>query len=239
MAVGRIGAGPRVAATLMATVVLTGVVAASGGAFDSPAPTTSTTTAGEPRPNSADQPAVTYLMLCYSSVPNEGQATSAVVAPVSERGELPGSVRIELTRSPQSRPSCNGFESFCARGLPLDPSGRRPSHRLEGQAVIEPTGIGSARLKVMTEDVDYVIAPITPIPCPEGMSSGTSVKPRPEVVKPSTVPTVESLPHAPRDSNPTEGPTAKGPPTTSKSNGQTRPIQDPRTPVSTDGETGK
>lgn len=119
MAEGRIGVGPRVAAILMATVVLTGVVAASGGAFDSPSPTTSTVSTTTP---AKDPPSVEVLVSCFGRATDRDRAADEAPMAVARiesagKGDSTGLVTISLVRHPVGE-GCLPNLTFCTAAVP-------------------------------------------------------------------------------------------------------------------------
>ncbi len=141
MAEGRIGVGPRVAATLMATVALTGVVAASGGAFDSPSPTTTTSSAPTTAPTTStthakDLPSAQVLAMCFGSGTKRSPEATVRIEPLGKNDEADGLVKITVDRTPISG-GCESGVVFCATGRTPDASSQVPSDVVEGSGKFE------------------------------------------------------------------------------------------------------
>ncbi len=143
MAVGRFGVVPRVVLTLVATLVLTGVVTAAGGAFASDPATTTTAASTTTTTTVPSAKVLGALLLCFGDEDLAEVEISTIVSSV----RLLSQVTVASDDVPQG---CRREMTFCTEGRPVDIPGGASVQEVSGAARIESTGEGESQIATIT-----------------------------------------------------------------------------------------
>ena len=154
MALAVNGVGPRVLATLVATVVLTVSVSAAGGAFSGGATTTT------PKPEDRLQ----ELVRCFGPESGEPVARARLQTDGSRR-------RLNIKRWVEVPSGCTNPQHMCVTALPVP-----PVDNVKGYLRVKPTG-APKRVEVFVGLVSISLTADQIAPCSPAAPTKTSVEP--------------------------------------------------------------